>query len=91
MRERIADNVHAICAQRLMPRADGKGQALAVELLVMTKEAKETIRRPEGNMPLKDIMANGARPHGMTTFDIHIRELVKAGRVSVEAARNSMS
>ena len=88
-RERFADNLRAIVAQRLVPAIDG-GLALAVEVLVVTGTARETLRKPEGNPSLKDVMERGSHPYGMQTFEMHLRELVKAGRVSVEEARLAM-
>ncbi len=88
-RERFADNLKAIVAQRLIPAIDG-GLALAVEVLVVTGTARETLRKPEGNPSLKDVMERGSHPYGMQTFEMHLRELVKAGRVSVEEARLAM-
>ncbi len=89
-RERLADNLKAIMAQRLLPAADGRGLVLAIEVLVVTGTARETIRKPEGNPPLKDIMERGSHPYGMQTFEMHVRELVKGGLVSVEHARAAL-
>jgi twitching motility protein PilT len=86
-RERFADNLKAIIAQRLLPRADGQGLVLACEVLVVTGTARESIRKPEGNLPLKDVMERGVHPYGMQTFEMHLRELVKAGAITVETAR----
>ncbi len=89
-RERLADNLKGIIAQRLLPRADGRGLVLAAEILVVTGTARETIKSPEGNVPLKDIMEKGRHPYGMQTFEMHLRELVKEGLVDVEAARAAL-
>lgn len=90
-RERFADNLKGIIAQRLLPRADGAGLVLACEVLVMTGTAREAIRNPAHNPPLKDVMERGTHPYGMQTFEMHLRELVKAGKVSVETARQAMA
>lgn len=90
-RERFADNLKGIIAQRLLPRADGKGRVVAVEVLVMTGTARETIRSPEGNLPLKDVMERGVHPYGMQTFEMSLRELVKSGLLDVETARAALS
>src|SRR5690606_31325859 len=90
VRERLADNLKGIVAQRLLPRADGQGLILAAEVLVVTGTARETIRKPEGNPPLKDIMERGRHPCGMQTFEMHLRELVKEGLVDVEVARQAL-
>ena len=89
-RERLADNLKAILAQRLLPAPDGRGLVLAVEILVVTGTAREAIRKPEGNPPLKDIMERGTHPYGMQTFEMHVRELVKQGLVDLEAARAAL-
>lgn len=88
-RERFADNLKAIVAQRLIPGADG-GLCLVAEILVVTGTARETLRKPEGNPPLKDIMERGAHPYRMQTFEMHLRELVKQGRVTVEDAKQAL-
>jgi twitching motility protein PilT len=89
-RERFADNLKAIIAQRLLPRADGLGLVLACEVLVVTGTARESIRKPEGNLPLKDVMERGVHPYGMQTFEMHLRELVRVGAITVDTARAAM-
>ncbi|MFN9812089.1 MAG: type IV pilus twitching motility protein PilT, partial [Deltaproteobacteria bacterium] len=89
-RERFADNLKAIVAQRLIPAAEG-GLCLAAEVLVVTGTARESLRKPEGNPSLKDIMERGSHPYMMQTFEMHLRELVKQGRVTVEDAKNAMT
>ncbi|MCS6797789.1 MAG: PilT/PilU family type 4a pilus ATPase [Myxococcota bacterium] len=90
VRERFADNLKGIVAQRLLPRADGQGLVLACEILVVTGTARETIRKPEGNLPLKDIMEKGVHPYGMQTFEMALRELVRQGLLEVEVARAAL-
>lgn len=90
-RERFADNLKGIIAQRLLPRADGGGRVVAVEVLIVTGTARETIRRPEGNLPLKDVMERGVHPYGMQTFEMALRDLVKNGLVDVDVARAALT
>jgi twitching motility protein PilT len=89
-RERLADNLKAIVAQRLVPAAEGRGLVLAAEVLIVTPTARESIRRPEGNPGLKEIMEKGTHPYGMQTFEVHLRELVKQAKVTVEDARQAL-
>lgn len=89
-RERFADNLKGIVAQRLLPTSDGKGRVVAVEVLVMTGTARESIRRPEGNLPLKDVMERGVHPYGMQTFEMALKDLVQNGLIDVETARAAM-
>lgn len=90
VRERFADNLRGIIAQRLLPRADGRGRVVAVEVLVVTGTARETIRRPEGALPLKDVMERGVHPYGMQTFEMALRDLVKNGLLDVDVARAAL-
>ena len=89
-RERFADNLRGIIAQRLLPRADGQGRVVAVEVMVVTGTARETLRSPEGNVPLKDVMERGVHPYGMQTFEMAMRDLVKNGLLDVEVARAAL-
>ena len=41
-------------------------------------------------MPFKEIMERGVHPYGMQTFEMHLRQLVSAGRLTVEAARQAL-
>ncbi len=90
-RERLAENLKGIIAQRLLPRADGHGLVLAAEIMVVTGTARESIRKPEGNVPIKDIMERGRHPYGMQTFEMALRELVKDGLLDVEVAKQAMA
>jgi twitching motility protein PilT len=89
-RERLADNLKGVIAQRLIPSGKDERLALACEVLVVTGTARDTIRKPEGNLPLKDIMERGVHPYGMQTFEMHLRQLAAEGRVTVEAARQAL-
>jgi len=87
MRERLADTLQGIVAQRLLPSADGEGVVLAAEVLVATGTVRESIRRPENNPALKELMEKGSHPYGMQTFEMHLRQLVGAGLVTRDVAR----
>jgi twitching motility protein PilT len=88
-RERFADALKGVVAQRLVPRVEG-GVAAAIEVLVNTPTARESLRRPESNLPLKDVMERGVHPYGMQTFEMHLKELMRAGVISVETARQQI-
>jgi twitching motility protein PilT len=79
-----------VIAQRLLPRADGKGMVLAAEVLVASGSVRETIKRPIGNPPLKELMEGGEHPYGMQTFEKHVKALVREGKVSRDAARSAL-
>src|SRR5439155_11873591 len=87
LRERIADSLQGIVAQRLLPRKDGTGLLLASEVLVATGTVRESIKRPEGNPPLKELMEKGTHPYGMQTFEMHLKQLLQQGVIDKEIAR----
>jgi twitching motility protein PilT len=90
LRERLGDALQGIIAQRLLPRADGKGMVLVAEVLVASGSVRESIKRPMGNPPLKELMEGGEHPYGMQTFEKHVRQLVRDGLLSKETARAAM-
>jgi twitching motility protein PilT len=89
VRGRLGDALQGIVAQRLLPRVDGNGVALAAEVLVTTGSVRETIKRPLGNPSLKELMEGGQAMYGMQTFEFALRELVRQGLVDREIARSA--
>lgn len=87
IRERLGDVLQGIIAQRLLPRSDGTGVVLATEVLVGTGSVRETIKRPIGNPPLKELMEQGASMYGMQTFEMSIKQLLHDGVIDRETAR----
>lgn len=87
LRERIGDALQGIIAQRLLPRRDGSGLVLAAEVLVATGTVRESIKRPEGNPSMKELMEKGTHPYGMQTFEMHLKQLVMQGALEKDVAR----
>lgn len=77
-------NLKAILAQRLIPRTDGDGRRVALEVLLNTPLAADIIRRGDTHL-LKDLMQRSAE-QGMRTFDHAIYELYSQGEISYEDA-----
>jgi twitching motility protein PilT len=87
LRERIGDALQGIVAQRLLPKKDGTGLVLAAEVLVATGTVRESIKRPEGNPGLKELMEKGTHPYAMQTFEMHLKQLLMQGVLEKEVAR----
>jgi twitching motility protein PilT len=85
-RYRLAGVLEGVVAQRLVPRIDGEGLVLAVEVLVGSRLVRESIRRPEGNPSLRSLMEKGTHPYGMQTFQMSLAYLVSRGMVDDAAA-----
>lgn len=90
LRDRLGDTLQGIIAQRLLPRADGQGVVLAAEVLVCTGSVRESIKRPVGNPPLKELMESGAEMYGMQTFEMSVRQLIREGVLDREVGRSAI-
>jgi twitching motility protein PilT len=89
VRMRLADNFKASISQRLLPRADGKGRVVALEVMRTTKTVQEYIRDAERTAGLKDVIEKGRDQYGMQSFDQHLAELVRAGTITMATARSA--
>ena len=76
-------NLRAVISQRLIATPDGRRVA-AVEILMATPRVKDLIYKNEVGL-LKETMSLGNQD-GMQTFDQHIFNLYKEGRISYENA-----
>jgi twitching motility protein PilT len=85
IRAMLAGSLRAVVTQRLLPRADGKGLALACEIMIGTVPVSNLIRT-ERTFQLKSIMQTG-RAQGMVAMDDAIDDLFRAGIVDKPTAR----
>lgn len=84
VRAQLAATLQGVVCQSLVKRADGKGRAVATEVLVTTSAISNLIR--EGKTYQIVSMMQAGRAQGMHTMDQHLADLVKAGTVTYEAA-----
>lgn len=85
VRLRLAESLHAVVSQRLLPRSDGKGRAVACEIMVNTPTIRDLILQQNVG-DIRDFMAEGRDQYGMQTFDQHLAEMVTSGIVSFDVA-----
>jgi len=84
VRVQLASSLQGIVTQQLLRTSDGAGRAVAAEVLVATPAIRNLIR--EGKIyQIYSSMQAGAK-HGMVTMDQHLAQLVKTGRITMEAA-----
>jgi twitching motility protein PilT len=88
IRIQLARVFRAAVSQRLLPRGDGRGRALAAEVLVSTPFIKDCIEDPEKTALIPDAIAAGGSQYGMQTFDQAILRLCQQELVSVDEAMN---
>jgi twitching motility protein PilT len=89
-RAMIAGTLKGAVAQRLVPTADGRGRVACCEILRMTGRVRDMIMDPTQTGRLPEVIAEGTF-YGMQTFDQHLFEHLKAGRVTMEQALQAAS
>jgi twitching motility protein PilT len=82
----LASVLRGIVAQRLLPRADGKGMIPALEILVQDERIRALIADPSRTRELRAALAECLHPHGMMTLEQSLASLVKQRLVTYEEA-----
>lgn len=77
VRVRLADALHAVVSQRLLPKKDGHGRVAALEVMQVTATIKDLILDPNRTSEIKEFIAEGREQYGMQTFDQHLMDLVQ--------------
>jgi twitching motility protein PilT len=91
VRLRLAESLHAVVSQRLLPRPDGKGRVVAAEVMVVTPAVRDMIADGNRIGEIRDYIADGRETYGTQTFDQHLTELVQSGEVTFEVAKAAAS
>jgi twitching motility protein PilT len=84
----LAGALRGVICQRLVPRADGEGRCVAMEVAVNTGRIAEAIAEPDKTSTMTALIAEGAF-YGMQTFDQHLTALFRDGVVTLEAAMSA--
>jgi twitching motility protein PilT len=80
----LATTLQGVVTQQLLQTADGRGRALACEVLVTTPAVRNLVR--EGKVhQIYSVMQAGGR-FGMQTMDMSLSQLLKSGRISQQLA-----
>ena len=88
VRAQLAGVLQGVVCQTLVKRADGRGRAVATEVLVATPAISNLIR--EGKTHQVRSMMQAGRGLGMHTMDQHLADLVNAGEILREAAEEKV-
>ena len=72
VRIRLAESLHAVVSQRLLKRRDGKGRAVAAEVLIVTPAVRDMIADGKRINEIRDYIEAGREQYGMQTFDQHL-------------------
>jgi twitching motility protein PilT len=80
----LANTLQVIVAQRLLPRADGKGQLLACEVCIATPAVRKRIREGEPHLIFSEIQMG--RKHQMQTLDSVLLDYYQRGEITYDIA-----
>jgi twitching motility protein PilT len=84
IRVMLATALNGVVTQQLLKRADGKGRAAAVEIMVATSAIKNLIREGKTHQMYSSIQAG--KQHGMVAMDQSLADLVTRGIVTYNHA-----
>ena len=85
IRAQLSMVLEGVICQSLIPKASGKGRALAMEILIPTPGIRNLIREDKIHQIYASMQAGQGR-HGMQTFNQSLSELVLKGEISQAAA-----
>src|SRR3990170_6269013 len=86
IRLQLASVLKAVISQRLIPRADGKGRAAAVEVMLSTPFIRDCIVDKDRTGLIHGAIAAGTSQYGMQSFDQSIFSLYQQGLVTEDEA-----
>jgi twitching motility protein PilT len=81
----LAGALRGIICQRLVPRADGQGRCVTMEVCVATGRIADAIADPDKTGTIGELIKEGAY-YGMQTFDQHLVSLIRDGVITLDAA-----
>jgi len=91
VRMRIAESLRGIVSQRLLPRQDKHGRALAAEICINTLSISDCIKDPAKTSQMTEFIEKGYDQYGMQSFDQSLTKLYKDGVISLEVAKSAAS
>lgn len=86
LRVKLAQNLRAVVAQRLLPPASGTGRVLAVEYMLVNARIRELMLDPMKIHDIAKLVSSTQLVEGVQSFDAHLARLHNEGRISRETA-----
>jgi twitching motility protein PilT len=86
VRVRLAESLHAVISQRLLPRKDGNGRVAALEIMIVTPTIRDLMLDRDRVGEIRDFIAAGRAQYGMQTFDQHLEQLVQDDTIELQVA-----
>ncbi len=84
VRVQLASALQGVVTQQLVPKPNGRGRAVAAEVLVATPAVRNLIREGKTHQVYSAMQAGGK--YGMVTMDQSLATLVNSGEIAFETA-----
>jgi twitching motility protein PilT len=91
VRIRLAESLHAVISQRLLPRADGRGRLVAAEVMIATPTIRDLILDGKRIGEIREFIEDGRDQYGTQSFDQHLADLVNSGVITFDVAHAASS
>jgi twitching motility protein PilT len=85
IRQQLASSLNAVVVQQLVPRSDGKGRCVAVEVLLASNAVRNHIRNEKLQNLISEITLG--KRQGMISLEDSLARLVREGLIAVDDAR----
>ncbi|HYS55400.1 MAG TPA: PilT/PilU family type 4a pilus ATPase [Thermoanaerobaculia bacterium] len=89
IKQQLALSLNGIVVQQLVPRSDGQGRCVAVEVLLASQPVRNHIRNEKLQNLISEITLG--KRQGMISLEDSLARLVRQGLIGVEDARNRAS
>ena len=89
VRTQLSFTLEAVFSQQLLPVANGRGRAMAAEIMLANAATRALIRENKSHQIYSQIQTGGRV--GMKTMAQSLSELVRAGRVRIEDAERALT
>jgi len=86
IRERLSENLRAIIIQKLLPKKEGKGRIVVLEVMIRNSVIKHFILDPDRWREIPKAMEEGSVLYGSQSFDQHLQQLVESGQIDYDEA-----
>ncbi|HVE74488.1 MAG TPA: PilT/PilU family type 4a pilus ATPase [Mycobacteriales bacterium] len=81
----LAGALRGILCQRLIPRADGEGRCVVMEIAINTGRIADAIVDPSKTSTIPQLISEGTF-YGMQTFDQHLVSFIREGVITMDEA-----
>lgn len=85
IRTQLSNVLEGVCCQQLLPKADGSGRVMAMELMLPNSAVRNNIREDKIHL-IQNVMSSGQDQHGMMILNQSLAHLVAERIVTFEAA-----